>query len=648
MFGVNCLAYYKHITSLVKQKTAQGGTFMAKHYDASHIQAMTEIDHIRHAPGMYIGTTENPAKLLDEILDNAIDELPYCKEGLTVIADYDNNIYGVLDTGRGIPIGESKTPDGKVLPTPVLIASKLFSSGKFKLEAYDVAAGVHGVGLVAVNALSEWLKIEIWRDNKHCIYMFRDGQWIEEESFCEDFDTSTKTGTFVSFKPNAKYFESQVIPESRILERLAVIKLYDEYKNKPIKFLIIKNGKQKEVDIPTVLPSFFKTTFQPILDIKFKDPKTKESIEVYVAYDKKEHNFKYGGAVNVIPVNEGTHITYARNQVKKAINQLANKYKRNLEPDDYQYGLRLYVLTKVKERQFTSQSKEKLSTPVRYFNDRFGDKIANQLIKELEANDKLRNLILDKLETYRQFLSSKDIVKQLKSDTKGNKTTRGLADLPNLKDCLSPSTDNTELFIVEGESAGGTVLSARDPNTMGVLLLKGKVINAQSNSLEKVLKNKEIQGLLKALGTGIGKDYDESKLRYKFVSIMTDADPDGGHISCLLITALASLVPELLKTGRVRILNMPLYGVTHKKTKQFIPVWDKEEWLNYDDKEYFKHRFKGLGEMDAKEMKEILARRDDIAIPIVLNDDEIAFLKDLMISPQMKKQLLIEKGILVI
>ena len=539
---------------------------MSKEYSSKHIRAMSEIEHIRYAPGMYIGSTETPAKLLDEILDNAVDELPYCKDGIEITLDYDNYVYSVKDTGRGIPLDDTILNEEKV-PIPVLIACKLFSSGKFEDKAYEIAAGLHGVGLVAVNALSEWMKIEVWRDNKHCIFTFKDGKWIKDESYCEPFDTSNITGTYVVFKPNKNFFDSIRIPETHIIERLAVIKLHEEYKNQPIKLTIIQKGKKKSIDIPVTLPDLFKNCFKPIIHIKIGDLK-KENIEVYVSYDKKEFNLKYGGSVNVIPVNEGTHITYVRQQIKKAINTLASKYKRVIEPDDYQYGLRLYVLTKIKKRQFTSQTKEKLSTPTRYFQDLFGDKLSQEIIKQLEKQDKLRNDILDKLEAYRRYLSSKDIVKTLRSDTKAGKTSRGLVDVPNLKDCLSPSTKGTELFIVEGESAGGTVLSVRDPRTQGVLLLKGKVINAESNSLERVLKNKEIQALMKALGTGIGKDFDISKLRYDLVNIMTDADPDGAHISCLLLTALAVLVPELLKIGKVRILNMPLYGVTDKKTKQ--------------------------------------------------------------------------------
>ena len=621
---------------------------MSKDYSKDHIQVLSEIEHIRHAPGMYIGSVDNPSKLLDEILDNAIDELPYCKNGIHVIADYKDNIYEVKDTGRGIPLGTSKTPDGKELPIPVLIASKLFSSGKFSDKAYDIAAGVHGVGLVAVNALSEWMEIEVFRDGKHCKFIFKNGEWKEDESFCEDYDTTKFTGTIVRFKPDKQYFDSDVIPKEHIIERLLTVKLYEEYRNYPIKLTFIeKNGQQKEYEVPTTEPVIFKNAFKPLVNIKLQNRSTKESIEIYLSWDKKEYNQQYGGAVNVIPVNDGTHISFAKSQVKKALQKLIEKYKRNILPDDYQYGIRLYVLTKIKDRKFTSQSKEKLATPVRYFQDLFGDKLADAIYKQLDANDKLRTEILDKLEAYRTYLSSKNIVKSLKSDTKGGKTSRGLSDVPNLKDCLSPSTDDTELFIVEGESAGGTVLAVRNPDKQGVLLLKGKVINAESHNLERVLKNKEIQALLKALGTGIGKEFDESKLRYQSgVYFIADADEDGKHIQCLLITVFAVLVPEMLKNGKTFIVNMPLYGVTHKKTKKFTPIWSKEEWMKYDDKEYLKHRYKGLGEMDPHEMKAILDKRHEIAIPVVLNDEEIRFLKDLMTSPALKKQLLVEKGII--
>jgi len=615
-------------------------------YSEKHIQVLSEIEHIRKNPGMYIGETETPSKLLDEILDNAIDELPYATNGFTVIVDYDRNEYTVQDTGRGIPIGESTLPDGSKLPTPVLIASKLFSSGKFSDKAYEIAAGLHGVGLVAVNALSEYMYISIRRNKQYCRFTFRKGEWIKSESFYKEEPDQPITGTTVTFKPDPAYFVTDKIPLDHILERLGVIKLYEEYENQPVQLIIIQNGKRKDYSIKKTLPDIFKGVFTPILHAKVVNTSTKESIEVYVSYDKKQYNFQAGGAVNVIPVNAGSHISYAKQQIKKVIQHLANKYKREIQPDDYQYGLRLYVLTKIKKRQFTSQSKEKLSTPIKYFNDIFNDKLFNQLLKQLEENDQLRTSILDKLESYRLYLSSKDVVKSFKSDVKGQKTSRGLSDVPNLKDCLIEDINKTELFIVEGESAGGTVLSVRDPNTMGVLLLKGKVINTESNKLDRVFKNKEIQALMKALGTGIGKDFDISKLRYGTIWLFPDRDVDGKHIACLLITALASLVPDLLKTGRIMILEAPLYGVTHKKTKKFIPIYNFNEWLSYDDKEYYKHRFKGLGEMNPNQMKAVLDVRHDHALPVVLSDKEIQVLKQLMVSPQLKKQLLLDKGIL--
>jgi len=618
---------------------------MSKDYSKDHIQVMSEIDHIRNRPGMYIGSTDNPSKLLDEILDNAIDELPFCSNGFVISVDYDNHIYSVHDTGRGIPLGESETPNGEKLPVPVIITCKLFSSGKFSDKAYQISAGLHGVGLTVVNALSDWMTIEIWRDGQYHKYVFENAEWKQDKTVIKSY-SGKETGTKVTFKPSEKYFDSVEIPLDYILTRLSVVKLYEEYSNAPIKLIIIKNQKTIEKSIPRSLPDLFKNTFRPLMVVKHTNKSTGESIEAIIGWSQKDTSFKYGGAVNVIPVNEGTHINFVKNQVKKAFQNLIKKYKRNIQQDDFVYGLRLYVLTKIKERHFTSQTKDKLSTSLRYFQQVFGDRLSQDIYRFLDKNDKLRTAILDKLEAYRLFLSSKSVTKSLVSDTKSGKTTRGLADVPNLKDCLSPSTDDTELLIVEGESAGGTVITARDPNKQGVLLLKGKVINAESNSLDKVLKNKEIQALMKALGTGIGKDFDISKLRYNKILIQTDADPDGAHISCLLLTALAALVPELLKTGHVYILNMPLFGVTHKKTKQFTPIWDKEEWLKYDDKVYYKHRFKGLGEMNEDQMAEILKRRYQIAIPVKLSDEEIEILKNLMVSPTMKKQLLIEKGII--
>jgi len=608
-------------------------------YTEKHIQKLEDIQHIQKNPGMYIGDTSNPTHLLYEILDNALDEMQsgYANQ-IIIELDTNNFIYSVYDNGRGIPIGvDEKTK----LRIPVLISTKLFTSGKFHDKAYNISAGLHGVGLTAVNALSEFLEFHIWRDKKHAYFRFENAKLVEEK--IEDYDGNLQ-GTLVRFKPNAKYFESLEIPVDKVKDRLQFIKLHEDFKDKLIKLV----HNKKVVEIQSKLPKQFQNCFA-IQFLKDVNKETGESIEVYFTWSKKDFDKYYFGCVNLIPVHQGNHISFVASKIKKVVNTLAQKYKKTINPDDYQYGLRLIVLTRIKERKFTSQTKEKLSTPLKYFEEKFPN-FEKKLQKLLEKQYlDFTQYILRKLEEYRKFLDSKKLSKLVESQTHiGGKVNRGLSDVPQLKDCLSENKEGTELFIVEGESAGGTFLQVRDPYKHGVLFLKGKTINAVANQIDKILKNKEVQALIKALGTGarIGKQKEDiSKLRYEKIIVSSDADPDGLHIQLLVLTLLAKLTPDVLKSGYVYIADAPLYGATHKKTGEFIPIWSKEEFDKIDENEYFKHRFKGLGEMNPDQIKAVfLDTNKRRLLKIELTDDEIQYLADLMMNAQKKRQLLEEKG----
>ena len=573
-------------------------------YASNNIRVLDELDAIRQNPGKDIGDTSTPIQLLHECIDNSLDEISIHGSRLEINIDNTNHIYSVGDDGRGLPLGNVEF-NGKKVPAPILVCSKLFSSGKFDKNSYLVPSGLHGIGLVAVNALSKSLTLEIWRNDRYGEFRFEDGICVKKSIRKMK---NNKTGTKITFEPDPQYFESNNIDINLIKERIRIALLYDDMEGKEVFVNDELIERPKQLDIFSNCSKVFHCT-------SYND---KENITIFFGWDKDQFDQRAIGAVNKIPVNQGRHIDFARQCIREAVSNMRWDYKLK-NNNDYLKGIRIVVLTQIYNTKFLGQTKDKLLTPLPYFNERFSTGMIKQ-IKELFTKHKnIVNAHIKHIYQYLKLVRSKlkmgDLIaSHTNSSNESTQTNRGI-NVINLKDCLSTEVDKCTLYIVEGRSASGPVNTARNPRYDAIYLLKGKPPNAlKSKSPYKLLtssRSEELIGLVKTLGCGIdaGKNaiFDITKLRYDKIVICADADPDGLHIACLLVSIFLALMKPILTEGKLYLCEPPLYGLTSKKKKgMFIPIWDKDLLNKYDLDKYNLHRFKGLGEMSANQLHEIL------------------------------------------
>jgi len=632
-----------------------------QNYSAEQIEKLSPKEHVRKRPGMYIGNTENPFNLLVELIDNALDEVQNLrgKHEIVVYLDYDENIYGVRDTGRGIPWQIHKQ---EKLPTIVLVAQELFAGGKFKKDngaAYKISAGLHGVGLTVINYLSEWLKITSAREGYKVTANFIDGEW-DKNLVKEKFDTRKNRGTQVLFKPDKRFFDSVVIPYEQVRQYLQLVSLDKEVKDKVTFKLVVKQNGQVKTEIISSdlknLPLFAKTGY--IIDSLYKSDTTGESIYIAFGYSD-DKSFEAFGLVNLKPVHQGTHITFAKTQLLDILWSIAQELKlSDLTRNDLQLGLKLFVSTKIVDVKFSSQTKEKLTTQLAYFNKAFlpGFKQNLETIIKRGRNYSYIKEVLKKLNELKKSLKKirlSNISEIDQYSAKAGKVERGNIDLPNLKDCLSPDPEKSELFIVEGESAGGTLLKARDPRYHGVLTLTGITINAiaQADKPERLYKNKDVLAILKALGLKPHASMDDVTKKMRYGKIIAFADPDafGSQINLLIMGILAELLPNVLKAGRFYIVEAPLHIAYNKRTGERKFIRTKEEFVKYvADNQWEVVRNKGLGELDADELYEaaIDPKTRFLYQIVVKSDDELNQFKALMKDGQVKKAVLVQLGLL--
>lgn len=550
-------------------------------YTSKDIKVLDEITHLRLNSSMYIGTTENPQHLIDECLDNALDE---CIGGhasiIAININTKNCIYSIIDNGRGIPISDN---------TPVIISTKLFSGAKFhgKKTAYRISLGVHGVGLICVNALSDSYTIEIYRNNKHAIFKFKDAKLKSKkiEEFKEDRPFSTK----IEFHPDKKIFENLMTNIDHIRKRLNTASA--ELPDKNVFILNINN--EREI-FKLSLGEHFKNQcvgsdkIGNIINLKsFKTP---EIFKILMAYSSNGSiTPKIMSSINLLPVSEGgTHINIFYDMIRNFYTKKAKKYGYQFQYNDSLCSLRCYLILNLIEPKFSSQTKEKLTNRKSYFTafiKQLEIQLENYYIKnEFELKDQL-----EFFEMYRKKLDSK----KLKVNSSGK---RASTKFTKLRDCTSK---HGELFITEGESAGGSIVQCRNPNLHAIFPLKGKIPNV--STMKDILKNKEVSELVKALGTGIGPDFNITKLRYSKIIAASDADQDGNHITSLITMILAILTPEIIKNGHYYIAQTPLYAINEKKV--FIPIWNKKELDQAVKDNRTISRFKGLGELSPNQMK---------------------------------------------
>ena len=603
---------------------------MSIEYGADQIQILEGLEAVRKRPGMYIDDTSFRGlhHLVYEIVDNSIDEAlaGYCTH-IQITIHKDNSIT-VEDDGRGIPTGINHKA-GK--PAVEVVFTVLHAGGKFGGGGYKVSGGLHGVGASVVNALSDWLEVTIYSEGK--VYKQR----YERGKVCYplkvvDTCPSDKTGTSVSFLPDKTMFEvteydfktlQTRLREMAFLTKGLKISLTDE-RVEPVlsKVYHYEGGIQEFVQ-------YLNKSTTPIYEDIIYCEGTKDGVQVEVAF---QHNDSYSencySFVNNINTHEGgTHLTGFKNALTRTFNDYARKNKllkdteNNLSGEDIREGLTAIISVKISEPQFGGQTKHSLgNTEAKSAVDGI---VSERLTVYLEQNPQVAKLILDKSILAQR---ARDAARKARDLTRRKSALDTFALPGKLADCSDKDPVNCEIYIVEGDSAGGSAKTARNRNTQAILPLRGKILNVEKARLDRIYGNEEIKSMITAFGTGIHEDFDISKLRYHKIIIMTDADVDGAHISTLLLTFLYRFMPELIRQGYVYLAQPPLYKV--EKNKKVWYAYSDEELNNIlteigRDQNNKIQRYKGLGEMDAEQLWETTMDPERrILLRVTMNEEQ--------------------------
>jgi DNA gyrase subunit B len=603
---------------------------MNTQYGADQIQILEGLEAVRKRPGMYIGSTSSRGlhHLVYEIVDNSVDEAlaGYCDK-IEVFINEDNSIT-VIDDGRGIPVGINHK-SGK--PAVEVVFTILHAGGKFGGGGYKVSGGLHGVGASVVNALSEWLEVKICRDGKMYKQRYERGHVVyplKEVGTCDP----EQTGTRVDFLPDKQIFEETEFDydvlkvrfrEMAFLTRGLKLCLTDKREEKLVKREFHYKGGISE------FVSYLNKGKSPLYSEVIYCEGEKDGVQVEVAM---QHNDSYTentyGFVNNITTPEGgTHIIGFRNALTKTFNEYARKNKllketeQNLVGEDIREGLAAIISVKIEEPQFEGQTKQKLgNSEARGAVDNI---VSRQLELFLEQNPSVAKIIVDK-----SILSqrAREAARKARDLTRRKSALDGMSLPGKLADCTDKDPKNCEIYLVEGDSAGGSAKMARSPQTQAILPLRGKILNVEKARLDRIYGNEEIRAMITAFGTGIHEDFDISKLRYDKIIIMTDADVDGAHIDTLMLTFLYRFMPELIRQGHVYLAMPPLFKVEK----------NKKVWYAYDDDELQEilseigrdgnnkiQRYKGLGEMDADQLWETTMDPERRVLKrVTINDSE--------------------------
>ena len=601
-------------------------------YDSSSIQVLEGLEAVRKRPGMYIGTTSSRGlhHLVWEIVDNAIDEAlaGYCSH-IEVTINMDNSIT-VKDDGRGIPT-EIHPKTGK--STVETVYTVLHAGGKFGGGGYKVSGGLHGVGASVVNALSDWLEVKVYRDGNVYYQRYSNGGHPEGELKIIEKCDKERTGTTVTFKPDDQIFTETLVYDYEVLrvrlQELAFlnkglrITLYDDRTDKKKDSFCYDGGLVEYVEM---LNKNKKSIHPTIVDISGKNKDI--SIDVAFQYNEGYTSSIYSFVNNIITPEGGTH----EDGIKRALTRVINKYGQSfglikdkddsLTGEDVQEGIVMIISCKHPNPQFEGQTKTKLgNSEVRGVADKI---FSESLERFLMENPNEAKVIIEKAKTAgRARIAAK----------KARELTRRKDDLDitnffgKLSDCKSKDASESEIFIVEGDSAGGSAIKGRDSMTQAILPLRGKILNVEKARLDRALSNEEIRSIITAFGTGIGDDFDLSKLRYNKIIIMTDADVDGSHIRVLLLTLFYRFFKPIVETGHVYAAQPPLFVIKHGKTiKYVLNEAERDEYLATlsPNTKYDVMRMKGLGEMDAEELNETTMDINKRVLRKITVDDAIA------------------------
>ena len=617
---------------------------MSAEYGADQIQILEGLEAVRKRPGMYIGSTSSRGlhHLVYEIVDNAVDEAlaGFCDK-IEVTINADNSIT-VIDDGRGIPVGIQKQAG---IPAVEVVFTILHAGGKFGGGGYKVSGGLHGVGASVVNALSTWLEVRVYQDGKIYQQRYERGKVMYPLKVVGECDPD-KHGTEVHFLPDPEIFEETVydfeilrvrLQETAFLTKNLRIVLKDDREEKKEKIFHYEGGIREFV-------TYLNKGKAPLYENVIYCEGTKENVYVEVAM---QHNDSYTENIysfvnNVNTPEGGTHLAGLKNALTKTINDYARKNKLlkdsedNLSGEDIREGLTAIISVKIEEPQFEGQTKQKLgNSEARGAVDNI---VSEQLTYFLEQNPTAAKTICEK-----SILSQRARAAARKArDLTRRKTALESMTLPGkLADCSNKDPQKCEIFIVEGDSAGGSAKTARSRDTQAILPLRGKILNVEKARLDKVYANAEIKAMITAFGTGIHDDFDITKLRYGKIIIMTDADVDGAHISTLMLTFLYRFMPELIKQGHVYLAQPPLYKL--EKNKKVWYAYSDEE-LNQILKEVGRdnnnkiQRYKGLGEMDAEQLWETTMDPERRILLRVNMEDDVTSELDLTFTTLMGDQ----------
>ena len=611
-------------------------------YGADEIQILEGLEAVRKRPGMYIGSTSSRGlhHLVYEIVDNAVDEAlaGFC-DTIHVTINPDNSVT-VTDNGRGIPVGINHKSG---LPAVEVVFTVLHAGGKFGGGGYKVSGGLHGVGASVVNALSVWLEVEICHEGKVYRQRYERGKVAKKLEVIGDCDPE-KTGTKVTFLPDGEIFETTVFDYSILQQRFREmafltkglkIVLRDERPQEPIEKTFHYEGGIKE------FVEYLNRSTTPLYEqiIYCEGIVNNVSVEVAMQHNDSYNENSYGFVNNITTPEGGTHIVGFRNALTKTFNDYARKNKLlkdnepNLTGEDIREGLTAIISVKIEDPQFEGQTKQKLgNSEARGAVDNV---VSEQLQIFLEQNPQVAKVTVEKSVMAQR---AREAARKARDLTRRKSALDGMSLPGKLADCSDKNPEKCEIYIVEGDSAGGSAKTARDRATQAILPLRGKILNVEKARLDRIYGNAEIKAMITAFGTGIHEDFDISKLRYHKIIIMTDADVDGAHISKLLLTFMYRFMPDLIKEGYVYLAQPPLYKLER----------NKKVWYAYSDEELDSilqevgrdnnnkiQRYKGLGEMDAEQLWDTTMDPEHRVLLRVTMDDETASELDLTFTTLM-------------
>lgn len=574
----------------------------------NEIEVLAEIEHIRIRPDMYT-KTDDPAHILTEVIDNSLDELANGHaDNITINIDNENNVCSIEDNGRGIPRHEVSLPDGTKEDSVIVACTKLFSGGKFNLNNYETSIGLHGVGLVVLNALSLYMQVSIRnRDDKSktYVYTFKDAEIVQQIETENNDLWSTK----VSFQPNTKYFSSAIIPIDKIKTRLFLVASKFPQSN-----ILLNNEKVHNLPFD----KFCMGILEVKNDVSIINATITEkgfNADVFFAYEEDSKLMPtIMGDVN-LNICQGTYLSTLTTLFCKVVNEIVDDER--LTKPDILNNLRLYCSMTISEPKFQGQTKDRMISDVKVQ--------INKLYTELKS--KLNTFTFK--ERFKKIIDEKSAGKAIKKLQKKGK--RLSADNPT-KDCLKIPGET--LYLLEGDSATGNLKAIRDRTNEAILPLTGKISNTINKNVDQALDSKKMKFLLEAIGI-----HQDDGYRYNKIKVLCDADSDGLHISVLACTAIWKYFPQLIEENRLIIILPPLYGA-RKKGKPFVPIYKLEDTKQYKDQGYTIKRFKGLGEMNKDELKEVVYKNPlEYTVKLPETEKDIESVTQCLINTELKRKI---------